>query len=166
MSLVPEENFVLDNVMYWEAFRWERLDMGHIYIQKFSNGKMYAGQTTGLSGRFGHYRSLQGSNPHHTFALKKYGWDDVKVAITSCPKYLLDTVEIFLIDFFNLTDNTRGYNKTTGGRKGYHITKETRMRMSESKSGEKMHSLGDGENFLFGMAENIQTNHVERCPKN
>jgi len=49
MSLVPEENFVLDNVMFWEAFRWERLDTGYIYIQTFSNGKMYAGQTTGLA---------------------------------------------------------------------------------------------------------------------
>ncbi|AGE57541.1 GIY-YIG catalytic domain-containing endonuclease [Acanthocystis turfacea Chlorella virus NTS-1] len=134
--------FVLDNVMFWEAFRWERLDTGHIYIQKFPKGKMYTGQTIDIGDRFKLYNRLRGSNPHHTRALVKYGLDTIKVALTSCPKYLLDNVEIFVIDFFNLTDPRKGYNKTTGGRKGYRVTKETRMRMSLSRTGEKNHNFG------------------------
>ncbi|AGE56555.1 GIY-YIG catalytic domain-containing endonuclease [Acanthocystis turfacea Chlorella virus NE-JV-2] len=134
--------FVLDNVMFWEAFRWERLDTGYIYIQKFPNGKMYAGQTITLARRCTDYRNLKGNNPHHTNALKKYGWDNVKVAFALCPKYLLDTVEIFVIDFFNLINVTKGYNKRTGGRKGYRVSKETCMRISIAISGEKHRLFG------------------------
>jgi len=128
--------FVLDNIMYWEAFRWERLDKGHIYMQKFPKGKLYAGQTTNLVQRFSKYIKLQGSNPHHTNALKKYGWNNVIVSHVLCPKYLLDTIEIFLIGAFDLTDSRKGYNKTTGGRKGYYMSKETRSIMSQKMSGE------------------------------
>lgn len=134
---IAEEQFVLDNVMYWEAFRWEQLNAGHIYIQKFPGGKKYAGQTTDLDARFRQYRNLRGNNPHHTRALKKHGWDKVKVAYMRCPKYLLDDVEIFVIDFFNLTDTTIGYNKTSGGRRGYRFTKEVRLKMSISSTGKK-----------------------------
>ncbi|AGE49153.1 GIY-YIG catalytic domain-containing endonuclease [Acanthocystis turfacea Chlorella virus Br0604L] len=133
--LIAEEYFVLDNVMYWEAFRWERLDTGHIYIQKFQTGKMYAGQTINLPSRFNEYRNLKGNNPHHAHALKKYGWDNTEVATTRCPKYLLDDVEIFVIAFFNLTNPTKGYNKMTGGRKGSRCSKETRLKMSISHLG-------------------------------
>ncbi|AGE50107.1 GIY-YIG catalytic domain-containing endonuclease [Acanthocystis turfacea Chlorella virus Canal-1] len=133
--------FVLDNVMFWEAFRWERFDMGHIYIQKFSNGKMYTGLTIDLKRRMGEYLKFKGSNKHHTNALKKY-IDTMQISFTQCPNYLLDAVEIFVISFFDLTDPTKGYNKTTGGRKGYRMLKETRMRMSESKKGKKNSMYG------------------------
>jgi len=133
--------FVLDNVMFWEAFRWERIDKGHIYIQKFPNGKMYAGQTTNISKRFDRYINLQGSNPHHTSALKKH-IDTMQISITQCPNYLLDAVETFVIAFFDLTDRTKGYNKTTGGRKGYKHTKESRRNMSISRTGERNHMFG------------------------
>jgi group I intron endonuclease len=128
--------FVLDNVMFWEAFRWERVDMGHIYIQKFHNGKMYAGLTTNLKKRMKDYRNLKGNNDHHTNALNKYV-DTMQISFARCPKYLLDTVEIFVITFFDLTNRAKGYNKTTGGRKNYRHSKDSRMQMSIAKSGEK-----------------------------
>ena len=121
--LIAEEYFKLDNVMYWEAFRWERLDMGHVYIQKFSNDKMYAGQTTELKRRMNTYKNLKGSNKHHTRALKKH-IDTMHIAFTQCPNYLLDAVETFVIAFFDLTDPSKGYNKQTGGRKNYRHSKE------------------------------------------
>lgn len=139
--LIAEEYFVLDNVMYWEAFRWERLDTGHIYIQKFQTGKMYAGQTINLRGRMNDYKNLKGSNKHHTRALKKR-IDTMQIAITQCPKYLLDAVEIFVIAFYELTDPIKGYNKQTGGRKGFRHTKETRSNMSKSMKGKKNHMYG------------------------
>ncbi|AGE56565.1 GIY-YIG catalytic domain-containing endonuclease [Acanthocystis turfacea Chlorella virus NE-JV-2] len=126
--------FVLDNVMFWEAFRWERFDTGHIYIQKFPNGKMYAGQTINLKKRMNEYRRLKGNNTHHTRALKKR-IDTMQIAIAQCPNYLLDAVEIFVISFYDLTDCTKGYNKTTGGRKNFRHTKETRKQISEKVSG-------------------------------
>ncbi|AGE55793.1 GIY-YIG catalytic domain-containing endonuclease [Acanthocystis turfacea Chlorella virus MN0810.1] len=133
--------FVLDNVMYWEAFRWERLDMGYIYIQKFPKGKMYAGQTINLTRRMNDYRRFNGSNSHHTRALKKY-IDTMQISFTYCPKYLLDDVETFVIAFFDLTDKTKGYNKTTGGRKYYRHSKDVLKTMSESKKGEKNPMFG------------------------
>jgi group I intron endonuclease len=133
--------FFLDNVMFWEAFRWERLDMGHIYIQKFSNGKMYAGQTINLTKRMNTYKNLKGSNKHHTRALKKHIYT-MQIAFTQCPNYLLDAVEIFLIALFDLTDPTKGYNKQTGGHKGYRHSKDVRMQISESQKGDKNHMFG------------------------
>ncbi|AGE59552.1 GIY-YIG catalytic domain-containing endonuclease [Acanthocystis turfacea Chlorella virus OR0704.3] len=126
--------FVLDNVMFWEAFRWERLDMGYIYIQKFSSGKLYAGQTINLERRMNTYKKLKGNNKHHTSALKKR-IDTMQIAFTRCPNYLLDTVEIFVIAFFDLANRAKGYNKTTGGRQGYRVSKETRMNISIAKRG-------------------------------
>ncbi|AGE56772.1 GIY-YIG catalytic domain-containing endonuclease [Acanthocystis turfacea Chlorella virus NE-JV-2] len=134
--------FVLDNVMFWEAYRWERLDLGHIYIQKFPEGKMYAGLTTDLERILKEYEQLKGNNPHHTRALKKYGVNTMQISFTQCPNYLLDAVEIFVIAFFELTNPSKGYNKTTGGRKGYRMSKETRMNMSNSRYGEKNHWFG------------------------
>ncbi|AGE59896.1 GIY-YIG catalytic domain-containing endonuclease [Acanthocystis turfacea Chlorella virus TN603.4.2] len=126
--------FFLDNVMFWEAYRWERLDLGHIYIQKFPEDKMYAGQTTNLKRRMKNYRSLMGSNKHHTSALKKH-LDTMQISIARCPKYLLDAVEIFVIAFFDLTDPSKGYNKQSGGRKGCRMSKEVRMRISIANIG-------------------------------
>ncbi|AGE59554.1 GIY-YIG catalytic domain-containing endonuclease [Acanthocystis turfacea Chlorella virus OR0704.3] len=156
--LKAEEQFILDNVMYWEAFRWERFDMGYIYIHKFTEGKMYAGQTINPSKRFYHYRNLKGSNRHHTRALKKH-YGTMQIAITQCPNYLLDAVEIFVIAFYDLTNPEKGYNKQTGGRKGFQVSKDSRMKISitltgrtipeevrakisVSTSGEKHHSYG------------------------
>ncbi|AGE59547.1 GIY-YIG catalytic domain-containing endonuclease [Acanthocystis turfacea Chlorella virus OR0704.3] len=140
-NLLSIAYFVLDNVMFWEAFRWERLDVGYIYIQKFSNDMMYAGLTIDLKRRMKEYKILKGSNKHHTRALKKY-INTIQIAFTQCPNYLLDAVEIFVIAFFDLTNPTKGYNKTTGGRNGYRLSKYTRMKMSVAHLGEKNHMFG------------------------
>ncbi|AGE53671.1 GIY-YIG catalytic domain-containing endonuclease [Acanthocystis turfacea Chlorella virus GM0701.1] len=133
--------FVLDNVMFWEAYRWERLNLGYIYIQKFSNDMMYAGLTIDLKRRMNTYKKLKGNNTHHTRALKKY-IDTMQIAFTQCPHYLLDAVEIFVIAFFDLTNPMKGYNKTTGGRNGYRMTKDVRMKISDSKKGKKNPNYG------------------------
>ena len=64
------------------------------------------------------------------------------IALAQCPKYLLDAVEIFVIEFYDLTNTTKGYNKTTGGRNGYRLTKEVRMKMSNAHKGPKNHMFG------------------------
>ena len=48
-----------DVTMFWEFFRWERYNIGHIYLQCFPNGKLYAGQTIQIVGRIGQYRRVK-----------------------------------------------------------------------------------------------------------
>ena len=132
-----DDYFPYDVTMFWEFFRWERYKLGHIYLQCFKNGKLYAGQSIQIIGRMREYRNGKGSNPHHTKAIKNHGWSNVNVWTIKCPWYMLDTIEIFLIEYYDLTNPHKGYNKTTGGRKNWTHSKETRAKISERMSGEK-----------------------------
>ncbi|AGE52977.1 GIY-YIG catalytic domain-containing endonuclease [Paramecium bursaria Chlorella virus CZ-2] len=91
---------------------------GTIYIQIFPHGKKYIGQTIRGSKRFEQYRRHEGNNPHHTNALKKYGYDNVKVLMFDVPEFLLDCIETSLISLYDTTDREKGYNKMTGGANG------------------------------------------------
>jgi hypothetical protein len=88
------------------------------------------------------YRKNKGNNDHHTKALKKYDFDNVTVVYQQCPLYLMDVVEIFLIAFFDLMNRDKGYNKTTGGRKGYRVSTLTRVLLSAGRMGVKNHMFG------------------------
>jgi hypothetical protein len=124
------EYFPYDVTMFWEFFRWERYNLGHIYLQCFPNGKLYAGQTINITSRMNMYSSGRGSNPHHSSAIKYHGWTNVNVLMIQCPRYMLDTIEIFLVEYYDLTDPDKGYNKTSGGRKNWTHSKETRAKIS------------------------------------
>ncbi|AGE57963.1 GIY-YIG catalytic domain-containing endonuclease [Paramecium bursaria Chlorella virus NW665.2] len=134
---ICEEYLPYDVTMFWEFFRWERWKKGHIYLQQFPNGKLYAGQTTQFTDRMNKYSNHYGSNPHHTNALNLYGWSNVCVLSIECPVYMLDTIEIFLISYYNLMNPDNGYNKTSGGRKNWYVSKETRAKISKAISGER-----------------------------
>ncbi|AGE49830.1 GIY-YIG catalytic domain-containing endonuclease [Paramecium bursaria Chlorella virus Can18-4] len=136
------EYFPYDVTMFWEFFRWERYKIGHVYLQCFPKGKLYAGQSINIIERMGNYRRGCGSNSHHSRAIQYHGWSNVNVLTIQCPWYMLDTVEIFLIEYYDLTDPDKGYNKTTGGRKNWTHSKETLAKMSAKKSGEN--------NVMFG----------------
>ncbi|AGE56309.1 GIY-YIG catalytic domain-containing endonuclease [Paramecium bursaria Chlorella virus NE-JV-1] len=135
MNIVKNDDETIlpyDVTMFWEFFRWERYKIGHIYLQQFPNGKLYAGQTINIANRMKAYRNGNGSNPHHTNALrhKQHGWSAVKVLMIECPWYMLDTIEIFLISYYDLMNPDNGYNKTSGGRTNWSMTKELRIKMS------------------------------------
>jgi len=121
-----------DVTMFWLFFLWEQYNIGHIYLQCFPRGKLYAGQSINIVGRMYAYSRGIGSNDHHSNAIKKHGWTNVKVLTIECPLYMLDTVEKFLIEYYDLTDPDKGYNKTTGGRKNWEFSKETRAKMTAS----------------------------------
>lgn len=137
-----EHTFILDNVMFLESYRYTRNILGYIYLQKFPSGKLYAGQTINFYNRIKQYKRNKGNNDHHTNAFKKYNFTNVTVVYQQCPLYLLNIVETFLIEFYNLTNSMFGYNKTTGGRKGYTVSDETRAKLSLRQIGEKNHMFG------------------------
>jgi group I intron endonuclease len=132
-----ETHFSYDVTMFWEFFRWEHHKIGHIYLQRFPNGKLYAGQSIRLFKRMSNYRNGKGANPHHSNAIEKHGWSNVNVLAIKCPWYMLDTIEIFLISFYDLMDSKKGYNKQSGGRKNWHMSKETRAKISAALKGKK-----------------------------
>lgn len=102
---------------------------GTIYVQKFPHGKLYVGQTIRKQKhRFDPYTRNEGNNPHHTNALKKYGYENVEVLTFVVPQFLLDSVEKSLIKYWNTTDRQYGYNKTDGGANG-KPNEETREKM-------------------------------------
>ena len=63
-----------DVTMFWMFFRWERYNLGHIYLQCFPTGNLYAGQTIRLEKRMYMYSRGYGSNPHHLNAIKYHGY--------------------------------------------------------------------------------------------
>jgi hypothetical protein len=148
-----------DVTMFWLFFRWERYNLGHIYLQCFPTGKLYAGQTIQLVGRMGQYSCGYGSNPHHSNAIQKHGWANVNVLTVECPWYMLDTIEIFLIEYYDLTDSKKGYNKTTGGRRYWTHSKETKKKISEAMTGEKhpMYGKTGEKNPFYGKTHTLET---------
>lgn len=64
----------------------------------------------------------------------KYGWLNFKnEIIESISENFADTRERFWIKFYNSFKN--GLNSETGGNKNKHISKETKLKISESKRG-------------------------------
>jgi hypothetical protein len=123
-----------DITMTMEAYRYERFIFGIIYLQEFPSGKLYAGQTINYMKRMSKYKHNTGSNPHHTSALKQYGFDRVHTVHCLCPVYLMDIVETFLIEFYDLTNRNNGYNKTSGGRKYWKHSLETRAKIRQARA--------------------------------
>lgn len=75
-------------------------------------------------------------------AIQKYGWDNFKHEILhrNLTKKEAEEKEIELIAYYNSNNVDFGYNMSIGGEsgsKGYKYTEEQRMRMSESRKGEK-----------------------------
>ena len=123
-----------DITMATEAYRYERFIFGSIYLQRFPSGKLYAGQTINYMKRMSKYKHNGGSNPHHTAALKKYGFDSVYTIRCNCPMYLMDAIETFLIEFYDLTNRNNGYNKNSGGRKYWKHSLETRSKIRQARA--------------------------------
>lgn len=140
--MLQEEKFQLDFLMTNMSYTHEWGNTGWIYMQIFPNEKMYAGQTINITSRFQDYGKGRGNNPHHTNALKLYGWNAIRKITTKVPRFLLDRVEIFFIEYYDLTNKTNGYNKTTGGNRNYRLSKDTRNTISMSHK-----KLWEDENY-------------------
>jgi group I intron endonuclease len=109
------------------------------------NGKRYVGQHAGINLAAYWDRNVwlakngyQGKRLLYR-AIRKYGADgfDVKTLIIVETKQDMDYYEIELIKIWDLTNPEKGYNITAGGSGslGVKMTKETRAKMSKSRTG-------------------------------
>ena len=61
-----------------------------------------------------------GSNPHHSNAIKRHGWENVGILTMECPWYLLDKIEVFLIAFYELMDPKKGSQSVNFSSSDFH----------------------------------------------
>lgn len=107
-----------------------------IYKLTFPNGKVYIGQTKNFKVRLiGHKFSSKKVDTPLYKAIRKYGWENVKKeAIKYCVESRADFWERKFIKEFNSTDRKFGYNCDEGGNVSKIISKETRVRIIETRA--------------------------------
>lgn len=110
---------------------------GNVYILKFPNKKKYCGQTINLDSRMSCYRSNKQHTQLLTNAIKKHTFQSLIIDHIDIPLCLMDPLEIFFIDFYDLTNKKNGYNGTTGGNRGYTNSETTRKLKSIAMMGNK-----------------------------
>ena len=109
-----------------------------VYLHRFPNGKVYVGitkQKPEIRWQNGNgYRS----NQYMTYAIKKYGWENIEHEILA--DFLTEDeaceMEVLLIKKYKSNIREYGYNIREGG----NLTKlsdESRQKLSESKKGQK-----------------------------
>lgn len=91
------------------------------YKHRWNNGKGYVG------------------NDYFTKAINKYGWENFRhlILYENLTEEEAKAKEIELINKFNTTDRSKGYNITFGGESGngYHHTQESKERISRKLKG-------------------------------
>ncbi len=113
---------------------------GVVYRIVSPSGKCYIGKTTVFNQRMRQHKRLSWIDskknqvcPKLCNAVKKYGWENMKVVKLaehiSCPVQL-DKMEIMFINQFDSMNN--GYNCTSGGDGGYKRTNDSKQRTSLS----------------------------------
>jgi group I intron endonuclease len=122
-----------------------------IYKLTSPDGKVYIGQSTDLKTRRSHFFGSE-----HTFLMQYKGLvEAVKVypreqwkheVLCTCPKSALDVCERFYIDTYKSINPKYGYNRESGGKKGYRVSEETARKISKSKTGK---CIGE-DNGMFG----------------
>lgn len=107
-------------------------------IKNLLNGKLYIGQSVNIERRWkGHkYNSQYDYKKNHLYtAFKRYGIENFEFSIVvECDECVLDVFEIGIIELYNSTDRTKGYNNKLGGSTGKH-TEETKQKLSEILKG-------------------------------
>jgi len=110
-----------------------------VYCFTFPNGKKYIGKTQkGLEVRMRshRYRAKHGQTYLYQ-AIRKYGWDKIKVDILSTPDTIdiMNQVERKQIMEQETTNPDKGYNLRAGGEGGAH-SEETKQKISLANKGE------------------------------
>lgn len=109
---------------------WREKNIIYCYTNKINN-KKYIGQTSKelMIRHNQHIKSKR--NDYFHKAIRKYGIENFTLEVLHiADKYSLDLLEIFYIEYFNLTNKKYGYNCKTGGSNGKH-TDSTKQSMSD-----------------------------------
>lgn len=105
------------------------------------NGKVYIGQTTmSLTKRWRDHCSPSNSRCRLLHrAIQKYGKENFSVEQidVACDRDELDKKEIYWIQYYDSTNNDKGYNLQSGGTH-HEISDETRLKMSISQKGKTL----------------------------
>lgn len=108
------------------------------------NGKKYVGQTCK---KYPNQRWRNGegykSSPHFYSAIQKYGWDNFEheIIFKDLDLSQANEKEKELIAKYDTMNTDKGYNTRSGGMNGKH-TEESKLKISQSRLGEKHHFYG------------------------
>ena len=145
--------------------------MGFIYsILNKRNGKIYVGQTIQGRKRFKKHKSELDNhnhpNSHLQNAWDKYGSDAFEFnVLENCSDDKLDDNEIWWIDYFDSTNQDKGYNLRSGGNSNFIVSDETRKKLSDINKGEnhwnygKSHSLETRNKISESMRNAVNPMH-------
>ena len=118
-------------------------------IKNLKNGKMYIGQSTNIINRIStHKRNIFKKNYPIYSDIRKIGIENFSFEIVEeCEKENLDILEKKYIEKFN-TYSEDGYNRTTGGNKGYkkEISEETKEKIRKTLTGKKINLSVEARN--------------------
>lgn len=117
--------------------------MGYVYIHTNKiNGKKYVGQTTlKLEVRWGNNGSSYKGQVFYS-AIQKYGWKNFEHEVFEICDYLLDFMEIYLIQLYDTMNPEKGYNCESGGNKNKRFSEERNRRLSEARKGKPSPNKG------------------------
>ena len=113
----------------------------YVYKHTSPSGKVYIGITSKHPPelRWANGNGYKRNQPHFWNAIKKYGWDNFEHEILfeglnrkdACIK------EQEMIELYDATNSENGYNQTKGGdgKLGYVMSKETKQKISASRTG-------------------------------
>lgn len=132
--------------LYWEMRFISDSWCVYIHTNKINN-KKYIGITSQLPET--RWRNGRGYEPYLRFgkAIHKYGWDNFahEVVYHNLSENEAKEAEIALIQQLNTTNQSYGYNMTTGGdgTSGYHHREDSKKKMSVAKIGENHPNYGN-----------------------
>jgi len=110
---------------------------GNIYILNFPNNKKYCGQTINYKSRMQKYNAKKQHTKLLQRAMDKYTFKSLIIDRLEIPLCMMDSLEIFFIKYYNLTNPKYGYNGNSGGNSGYTRSADTKKRHSASMIGNK-----------------------------
>lgn len=113
-----------------------------LYLHITPCGKKYFGvASTTANQRWKNGKGYK-ENEYFTNAIEKYGWDNIDHIILAkgLTSFEADLFEIFCIAYYDTMNRDIGYNLTSGGRKHYHHSEDTKQKMKDN------HADVSGEN--------------------
>ena len=132
-----------------------------VYMHITPNNKRYIGITKQKVNR--RWRNGKGykGNEHFTYAIEKYGWDNIKHEILEKNLTYIEACEkeILYISKYNSANRKYGYNIEKGGFACKELSKETKQKISNANKGrkhtqefkDKISELNKGEkNWWYG----------------